>query len=262
MTRWAALPTRQPGEALSNIDYRVEDGVSGKRHVATFRHRDNRIWDAKIVNDPQTVNGEVYPYMVEVSSTGCRSWVFLAASLEQGKRTVSRFANLEINMYLRLTADASGTSDFPIPGNIGVFRMVVVHHDRSANGTTTTRRCVEVTGIARHTGTNIIVFPQAEEIRELLSGVCSAGTIALVPTGINEIVTTPEQPSFLVGQRTPYRGIAAPQVGDEELTAALNRLRNDTVDTVMSGLSRGEYTTTQRHERTIDFFDDNPGKED
>lgn len=259
MTRWAALPTRQPGEALSNIDYRVEEGVSGKRHAATFRHRDNRIWDAKIVNDPQYVNGEAYPYMAEVSSGGCRSWVFLAPSLEQAKRTVSRFANLEINMYLRLIADASGTTDFPIAGNIGVFRMVVVHQDRAQNGTTTRRR-VEVTGIARHTGTNIIVFPQSEEIRELLSGVCSAGTIALVPTGLNEIVDTQEQPSFLVGQRTPYRGIAAPQVEDEELNAALNRLRNDTVDTVMSGLQRGEYTTTARHERTIDFFDDDSEK--
>lgn len=254
MTRWAALPTRQPGEALSNIDYRVEEGSSGKRHVAAFRHRDNRTWDAKIVNDPQYVNGQSYPYMAEVSSTGCRSWVFLAPSLEQAKRTVSRFANLEINMYRRLIADASGTSEFPIPGEIGVFRMMLVHQERNHSGQTVTRRS-EVTGVARYDGTQIIVFPRAEEIRELLSGVCSAGTIALVPTGINEISDEPEQPSFLVGQRTPYRGIATPQVGDDELNAALNRLRNDTVDTVMSGLQRGEYTTTERHERTIDFFD-------
>lgn len=262
MTRWAALPTRQLGEALSNIDYRVEDGSSGKRHVATFRHRDNRIWDAKIVNDPQYIAGDSYPYMAEVSSAGCRSWVFLAPSLEQSKRTVSRFSNLAVVMYQRLIADASGTNDFPIPGQVGVFRMTLSQQVRDIRGRSAAAitRHSEVTGVARYDGTQIIVFPRAEEIRELLSGVCSAGTIALVPTGINEISDASDQPSFLVGQRTPYSGIAAPQVGDDELNAALNRLRNDTVDTVMSRLHSGDYTTTARHERTIDFFDEDEQK--
>lgn len=254
MSRWAALPTRQPGEALSNIDYRVEDGATGKRHVATFRHRDNRIWEAKIVNDPQSVGTGTYPYMVEVTSAGCRSWVFLSPSLDQSKRTVSRFANLEITMYKRLTADASGTTDFPISGDIGVFRMTVIRQIRIHGGQSSSRG--EVTGVARYDGSQIVVFPRAEEIRSLLSGVCATGTIALVPTGINEINDEAEQPSFLVGQRNPRQGVAAPQVGDDELTAAINRLRNDTVDTIMSGLKRGEYTTTERHERTIDFFDE------
>lgn len=256
MAQWGALPTRQPGEVISQLDYRVETSPAGPRHVTTFRHRDNRVWQARIINEPQTVGQHTYPWMSEVSCAGCRSWVFLSMSLDQSKRTLSRFANLSLAMYERLVADASGTTDKPIPGVVGVFRMRIPQlGNRSATDPTHT----EITGVARYDGGQIVVFPTSPEFTSILSSVCASDTIALVPTGINEVPSedTPVGGFMLGRHRHAYNSLAAPELSEAELNEALGRLRDGTAERVMSGLRAGDYTTTRhREEREIDFGDE------
>lgn len=253
MAQWAALPTRQPGEVISSLDYRVDTTPAGRQHTVLFRHRDNRIWQGRIVNDPQTVGNHAYSYVAEVSCAGCRSWLFLSSLLDQCKRTISRFANLDLAMYQRLVADATSTSEFPLPGDVGVFRMRLIRQEQQHRGAAIVQS--EMTGVARYDGGQIVVFPRSPELLAILSSVCASDTIAIVPTGINEIPGEDATPGFAVGYRQALQGIAPPQLDDTELHAAIGRLRDATAASVLSGLRAGEYTTTQRrYERDIDFF--------
>lgn len=251
MTQWVALPTRQPGEAISQLDYRITQSPTGGQHVTMFRHRDNRVWQASIANNPQTVQHIVYPFTVEVTCGGCRPWVFLSLSILQSKQTVSRFANLAIGLYRRLVTDASGTTDFPVPGVVGVFRMRLDTQPGDAEPT-------EVTGVARYDTGRIIVFPRSQELTAILSTVCASDTVAIVPAGINEIPTDADRGVFMVAQRNQRGRSSMPlQVDDDELSGALSRLYDGTAERVLARLQTGECTTTKHREaREIDFPDE------
>ncbi len=259
MTQWRALPTRQPGEALSKIEYRMEpvDEQRGERYATNFRHRDNRIWQARIeeLQPPTYLDDSRYTHMIELTSAGCRTYTFMSLSLDQAKRTINRFANMPMLNYNRLISDAQGTTEHPRPGVVGVFRMRTQHQERLAGGRTETRQS-EINGIAYNDGAQIIVFPTTAELTEILAGACATGTTALVPQGINQI-QAPDQPmSFATNN--DVRRMQLPDVVQDEVEAAIQRLRGDTTAGTLSRLQAGEYVATprQREERVLDIFDD------
>lgn len=259
MTQLSPLPLRQPGEVISTIRYRPETGgdANNQRFIALFRHRDNRIWQARLSQQSITVAGHTYEHNAVVSCSGCRSWTFLSETMDQSKRTVSSFANLNLDAYRRLIADANGTSDHPIAGDIGVFRIRVARPSVRQPGVRTGTVTVEITGIARIDGAQIIVFPVADELAGILGSVCASGTLALVPQGINEIPNETSTGGFLTTQGRGLRGVQVPVVNDDELTQAIQRLRSDTLEGAVSGLTTGRYATTHRsHERVLDFHID------
>ncbi len=257
--QWRALPTRQPGEALSSIEYRNnrEAGQSGTRYIANFRHRDNRIWQALLTNGLSVYVGDdsdTYNWNIELSSAGCRPWRFMSMSLDQAKRTVSRFANLNTGLYNRLIADASGTTEHPKAGSVGVFRMRFARQN-THEGRSETHHA-EIDGIAYIDGTSIIVFPTSPELFSILSSVCAAGTVAFVPQGINQIVEA-NQPLSFVGY-TDVRNTPMPDVSQADFENALSRLRDDTAEGALTGLRVGDYVATPRvrEDRVLDIFDD------
>ena len=232
MAQWAPLPARQPGEALSLIDY---DG-SKTEQSCSFRHRDSRIWHARIVNQPKEWNDETYPYVITLTSTGCRACHFLSMRMDQAKRTAGRFANMSLAMYRRLVVDAAGSTEFPVEGHIGVFRMQLVSQrarsrarQQLMTGNTNDLVTSEVTGIGRHTDQSIEVFPQSQELRDILGSVCQSDTIAIVRNGINEIRADVSSAGFLTGSRDRiFDGVSTPEIVDDELVRTLANLQSHT----------------------------------
>jgi len=256
MTRWAPIPNRQPGEALTDISYRaeMEDNRQTGRVVAEFRHRDGRIWQGRIMPlPPGSVQTHItgHTHTIALSSGGCRQFRFIANGLSSAKRTVLRFANLPLDVYDRLIADARGTTDHPRPDDVGVFRIQVVKRHRRPGGRTETQR-YEREGIGRLEGSIITVFPHSEELQDILGLCCSGSSLPVVPSGINELNP--------VGfSRTELDEATVGQVDEDAVDAAVLRGFDDDLVTALAGLEDGSYTIPrprEREDRAIDIFGD------
>ncbi len=257
MNRWAPIPDRQPGEVLSEITYRAE--MEGERNTgrlrAEFRHRDNRVWQARIIplppGDAQThISG--HTHVVNLDSAGCRPVRFVARDVNRARQTIQRFANLHIELYERLVADARGTSSHPRSDNIGVFRMQVVKQVRQPGGRTETQR-YDVEGIGRHDGDCIVVFPLSSDLEAILEECCARGCLPLVSAGVNAL-----HPDRF--NRGVLDTAAVDPVDQAVVDAAVLRGFDDDVDTAIAGLRDGSYTIPQpraREERDLDIFGGN-----
>lgn len=256
MSRWAPLPPRQPGEALASIHFTSDKVGESMRYIANFRHRDNRIWQAIIRELDTSFDENVYHYVIEMSTGGCRSWRFLAKTFEQAKRLVDRFSNMEISRYNRLTVDAQGTNEFPVPGQIGVFRMRLCEQRRTTGNRSETIY-TDISGIARYDGTQIVVYPRTQELTDIISDVCGRGTVAMIPQQINEIQDPSQENRILLAAGPVTRGVVIPEVAEDDIATALNRLRNDTTESVLAGVQSGAYRVSRgREERAFELGDD------
>lgn len=255
--QWRALPERQPGEVLRDINFRVEldNGQRTDRVTAQFRHRDNRVWVARItsLNDPHLPR---YNKAVQLSSGGCRNYRFVAHDLPMAKQVVQRFANLAEEHYDRLVADAQSTMDYPRSDDIGVFRMSVAKQRRAGwGGHRTETRRYTIEGLGRVDGNTITIFQTSEEIGEILLLVCPRGVQPLVPAGINEITPT-AGPRF---NRSALDETEVPELDEDEVQAAIARSFDDDLETALTGLHDGSYSAPRprgREAREIDFGGD------
>lgn len=259
MTAWGALPPRQPGEAISSLHFRGEPNPTTLRHVhvSHFRHRDGRIWEARVTSGDEVcilVADVLYKNSLELTAAGCRSIQFLSRETSNALSTACRFSNLRMDLYTRLIADAQGTTDHPRSNEIGVFRMNVVRHEQEARGRVVTLRYT-INGIARLENGRISVFPVSSELAEILANVCAKDTIALIPQGINEISG---DTSRSINTGHGHTGTSVPTLTEDEVDQAIGRLRNDTSERARSGIASGDYVPTTRHreERVIDIFND------
>lgn len=244
--RWAALPEREPGEVLRDINFRTDDG----RIMAQFRHRDNRIWSA-VISPLTDINFRNYDYTIQLSSGGCRTYRFVARVVNTAKGVVQRFANMPLELYERMVADAQPTTDHPRSDDIGVFRMQVVKQRRAGPGgyRTETQRYM-ISGLGRVDGNSITIFPNSEEIGEILLTVCPQGAQPLVPQGINEL----DRNRF---NRSALDTTDVPDLEEDEVAEAISRSFNDDLETALAGLDNGSYEAPRpraREERALDIF--------
>ncbi len=251
---WAALPLREPGAVISNIDYQTRPDVGGKSNQwAMFRHRDNRIWEARIDGGTEHQTFEVdeqqYSFLITLSSTGCRPCRFLSRTLESAKRTVSRFANLKLVNYSRLVVDAAGTTEHPRPGAIGVFRMVVQESRQTYGHSGVAQR--EINGVAYIDGESIVVLPTSNELFMILTGVCHTDTVALVQHGINEISSDGQALGLMQGYN--LQPVALPNLTAREVEQTVTNLRDDPMVQIFTDLQGGGYIRPRRNERVVDL---------
>ena len=263
-----SVPRRQAGESLRSIDFRNERDSLGEvtaRVIGSFRHRDNRIWQARIVPLPPDTARSIFPtaaFVLTLSSAGCRDYHFIAESLASAKRTALRFGNVRMADYERLIADATGTSDYPRTDDVGFFCMRVV---KETQGIVTMRvnrsshSQEDVFGLGRIEDGKIIIFPDHYELDIILTGIADSSSQPLVPEDVNSVNGL----SPFSARRTSARDLddAMEDMGisDAVIREVLQRNRNDSVATAMAGLSSGTYTTPTlraRDERVIDLGDD------
>lgn len=146
---------------------------------ARFEHRDARIWAFVMspIEDSHTLGGLGYRQYIQGTSSGCEPVRFAAQTVRSGRRAVERFANMAIDNYQVLTADAEGTSDHPMNGSVALItirteRRVRRSHVPSDYDIEYDQE--ERTG--RVNGSKIMLFPTQDEINEVLETVLDSNT--------------------------------------------------------------------------------------
>jgi hypothetical protein len=252
------LPERQPGEALRDIQFHNEMDEHNRRTdrvVGNFRHRDGRIWSARIVPMPDS---DAHPqflfgsFVLTAHSGGCRRYQFISSALSSAKQTALRFGNVRLAVYDRLIADAQGTTEFPRSADVGAFRIHVVR--RLSRGFTQETVRYTRDGIGRLESGRIVIFPDAHELEEIFDDICAVNTVPLIPEHINSLGanSTFHDPSTV--EAAAYLG--TDMVADP--TTVVLRNFDDSIDDALAGLSNGTYRTPTiqpREDRVIDLND-------
>lgn len=253
------LPDRQPGETLRDIQFHNEMDEHNQRTdrvVGNFRHRDGRIWSARIVPIPANVARRPFPdaaLVLTLHSGGCRRYQFMSGTLPSAKSTALRFGNVSLQDYERLIADAHGTTEFPRPDDVGAFRIQIVKRRIVAFAPETHRYTRD--GIGRIEQGRIVIFPDIHELEEIFDNLCAPRTVPMLPENINSLGANS---SFL----SPAIIAAAVALGDDmEMdytdTVLLSNF-DDSVDEALGGLSNGTYRTPTirlREDRVINLDD-------
>lgn len=102
-----------------------------------FEHRDGRLWyfTASIVRDTlrgfdelqeELTNLDLTHYVVGTSG-GCEPVRFVAAGLHEAKQVTQRFANMPLDLYRVITADAEPTGDHPLKGFVAQITIRQEH---------------------------------------------------------------------------------------------------------------------------------------
>jgi hypothetical protein len=144
-----------------------------------FEHRDRRLWSFLITQMPSDnpLNVDGYQYYILGSSAGCEPVRFVSYNIPSGKKTVERFANMPLDNYQILTADAEGTSDHPVKGKVALITIRLERRVRRSalpNDYDIEYDNEERTG--RVTGSRIMLFPTQEEINEVLETALDRGS--------------------------------------------------------------------------------------
>jgi len=263
MTSWTdSLPERRPGEALRDIRFRNEieptTNERTQRVVGNFRHRDGRIWNARIVPIPpqEGLPFQGPGYQLTLTSGGCRNYQFVSRSLVSAKQTAVRFSNMQMALYERIIADAHGTTEFPRSNDIGVFRIAVVKTVPVRFQHRETQR-YDVEGLGRLEHGHLVIFPQSAELEEIFDEVADEGTFSLIPDTIN----SPTIDNSLFSQSATMRDAARDVLSEDERNIAdivLNNF-NDSAEEALQGLTDGTYripAPRQREDRVIDLGGD------
>ena len=253
--RWVSLEPRQAGIVLSDLEYRTINNGGRTIFTVSFRHWDQRIWQASIEQrtTPIVVEDVSFHFSLTLTSSSCRTFHFLSRTKRSAVRTVSRFANISDAIYERLTADARGTTDHPRSQTIGVFSMVTARHEKTYHGTVTSRS--ELSGIGRVDGPNLIIFPTTAELSRLLRDIAHVDTSVVIAEGINQVnMSTSAAPRMFhaIGSDN-YEN--PPTLTLEQADALINRAFNDTSDDAFAGLIGGssKLITARREDRVIDL---------
>lgn len=89
---------------------------------ATFEHRDKRLWRFTIAplggEMIELVDADQFRFFVHGCSSGCEPVRFMCRDLPAGKNVVARFANMPLDTYEVLVADADGSTDHPCAGEV------------------------------------------------------------------------------------------------------------------------------------------------
>lgn len=252
-----SLPPRQPGQLLTVMDlsYNVYEQDGREILKYSFRGRDNRIWQATIeLRQPGTDDNynqydlDDFEFLLVFQSAGCRSMAFLVESEQAVRELVLRFANIGIDNYRRLIADAQGTLDYPKSNDLGVFRMMVTHVNQV--GIRIPGNDYEVNGIGRLCNGELTIFPQAAELRAILDTLCNDNAVALVPDGIN---TLDQEEQYNYTNR--YRGVSLANLTSDQFNDIINRNFAATNADVLKNLKDGVYKQWRRPGRFLDLGD-------
>lgn len=239
---------------------------SVETYTTSFRHRDGRIWAVRIapVTDARLTAAHGFRWVAQITSSGCRSVSFIAATQDAVRKSVLRFANLIPDIYERVIADAVGTHDFPRDGQIGVVRMEIaesrppsvtdIRHRRDSSTAVTYDT---VTGLGRINGSTITLFPTVDELTDLLDRCLTDGTQMLLDRNVN----VPGQDPHFSNQVAARARIdlASRQLNtdldgmDEHRAAVQNHLGTEDL---FERITSGELllpTPRQRNDRAIDL---------
>ncbi len=254
----AMLPDRQPGESLRDIQFHNEMDENNQRTdrvVGNFRHRDGRIWSARIVPIPANFERRPFPddaFVLTVHSGGCRRYQFMAGTLPSAKSTALRFGNVDLQDYTRLIADARGTTEFPRTDDVGAFRIQVVK--RESHGFTQETRRYTRDGIGRIEQDRIVIFPDVHELEEIFDNLCEPQTVPLIPEHINSLGAARV---FSDSNIAEAAAILSDDMDLDPLDVVLSNF-DDSIDDALEGLSNGTYRTPTirpREDRVIDLND-------
>lgn len=252
------LPDRQPGESLRDIQFHNEMDESNQRTdrvVGNFRHRDGRIWSARIVPIPANADRWPFPddaFMLTLHSGGCRRYQFMAGTLPSAKRTALRFGNVAIAEYERVIADAHGTTEFPRSDAVGAFRIQVVK--RVSQGFTQETQRYTRDGIGRIEQDRIVIFPDVHELEEIFDNLCAPQTVPLIPEHINSLGA---ESVFTDSAIAEAASILSDDMDLDPSDVVLSNF-DDSIDEALAGLSNGTYRTPTirpREDRVIDLDD-------
>jgi len=146
---------------------------------ARFEHRDKRLWTFWItkIEEGNILHGYNYNYYVQGTSTGCEPIRFVSRNMTGGKKTTERFSNMPLDNYYVLTADADGTSDHPMKGEIAqisIRRERRVPRSHVPMDYDIEYDLEERTG--RVDGSKVRLFPTQEEINDVLETVLDRDT--------------------------------------------------------------------------------------
>lgn len=249
------VPDRHSGQILTRRDLvftlnKQEDRESLR---CDFRGRDNRLWQATIelqtgerLGDSSVRN---FDYLIIFRAAGCRNVHFLAATEEEAKSLLLRFANISVAAYTRMVADARGTLDHPKSDDLGVFRMVVTHVNQA--GMRVHNNDYTISGIGHYQQGQLTIFPTSDELRNILEPVCTEESVVLIPDGVN-VVDQQEQ----LTSTARYRGVEVASLTPEQLSDIIDRNFEATGDEVRQNLRSGIYRQRERPARALDFGPD------
>lgn len=254
------IPPRQENEVLREIRFHTELDASNNptdRVSGQFRHRDGRIWSARILPlepDARRPAFRRQAFLLALTSGGCRQYTFISRRLQNAKSTVLRFSNLPLPVYERLTADAKGTSTHPRSGEVAVFRLHVIK--RATSGHFVARSELtryDVDGIGRYEQDKLVVFPDSAELAAILDQCCADDDVrSLVPEGINSLPA--EATMTRIDLTTAQRHLDSRVIDMDHIHAIVGDHFYDSVDDAIAGLHNGSYHV--REERRIDLRDE------
>lgn len=136
----------------------------GKKRVfehsafAVFEHRDGRIWTSRTlpILKANPLYNEHYRLLTRITTAGVEPVRLLSTRLQSAKTSISCFANMPIDRYRIITADATGTLDNPVTGR----EVKVQLTDETRNETQVRWGRVE--------GAMVVLYPTQGEINEVL----------------------------------------------------------------------------------------------
>lgn len=209
---------RRASESLSYINFYADEAniVYGQ-----FLHRDGRLWMARIVPYVQ------HPVLT-LTSPGCREYEFNCESIASAKGVTMVFANLPLPVYSTLTADANGTIDRPVAGDLCALQVQVCKAPHTASGAAHPQ-WLTIHGMGRINNGVITLFPSPDVIYQILVSCCD-----------NEHADTPVVPANI-------NGLPSQQLlGDAAIERFNSRLRTGYVDQAEAKAAAVDYLTSMR----------------
>lgn len=243
------FPPRSQNEPLTEIIYepgsQEEYSAANIRGMGLFRHRDNRLWSVVLTEERD------HQIMARMRSDGTRAYFLIGDNIGPVKTSVLRFANLPVASYEDLVADAQGTMEHPIAGELCVFRLCILPRSRGVHWPKISQRS-ELTGLGRFLGYKLVVFPTAERIGEILQGCCVDDVWAIAPSEANIIPSEALIKRLDVDQTVQF--IDSRVIDTERLNEVLYAYHEATSEQALEGLDKGTYCI--KKERIIDLRDD------
>lgn len=188
MTSWGRVPTDEVHEVPVARRLSRRDPVklrwcplldsSGTQRPDTaqtrFEHRDHRLWTFQITampeNNPLKIAG--HSFYIYGTGAGCEPVRFISSNITNSKRTVERFANMPLDNYQILIADAAGTSDHPVGGTVAT--IIIRRERRTRRSALPNDYDIEYEDeerIGMVDGTCVRLFPTQHEINDVLDTV-------------------------------------------------------------------------------------------
>jgi len=204
----------------------VGEKVVQRSGIATFEHRDNRIWNCRIMPlpDDNPFAEMRCEYSVHMTTGGMPPIVFLSKRIEDARRVSLRFANLAMEQYKTLVTMAEPTLDHPRVGDEVEIR--ITHTDGEHEYRT-----------ARTDGVTLELYPTLEQALGILNMITDVSTYVGM-----------EQNEDSIALRRSERG----QVRRIELTPAEERNPRRQFGAVAEAFDT-LITTPDREERRIDL---------